>query len=115
MVKKPKDLSAQCLEVYLLLKVRLGQGVTPEMITDRDQLNIKEYTECITNLRKAGYGIRNVKKNLYVLVSEPEMTIDDVLFILAEARYRGYINLVTRCETKITDMQLQKEAREALL
>ena len=93
----------------------MSHGITPEMITDRDQLNIKEYTGRITDLRKAGYSVANVRKNLYALRSEPEMSEGDVLFIMAEARKRNYMKLVSRCEMRITDLQLQKEARKALL
>lgn len=100
-MKRPSELSKQCLEIYLLFKYRRGKGVTPEDITDRDRLNIKEYTGRITDLRKAGYGIQNVRKNLYVLISEPQMSKKDVLFIKHEAEVRSYFQLVKRCQDKL--------------
>jgi hypothetical protein len=113
-MKKPNELSPQCLEIYLLLKERLRHGVTPEMITDRDQLNIKEYTGRITDLRKAGYDVQNIKRNLYGLVSEPEMNTLDIMFILSEARLRNYASLIKRCELRLVSLELTKNVKEAL-
>lgn len=105
MVKKPIQLSDQCLEIYLLFKERLGRGVTPEDITDRDRLNIKEYTGRISDLRKFGYGIKNLKKNFYVLKTEPEMGHSDIVFIRIQANLRGYENLVKRCDARLEIME----------
>lgn len=105
MVKLPSDLSRDCLEIYLLFKERLERGVTPNDITDRNTLNIVEYTGRISDLRRFGYGIKNVRKNFYVISSEPELPKKEIYFLQSQAQKRGYKSLQTRCEARIQALE----------
>lgn len=104
-IKKPSELPSSCLEIYLLLKENIRTGITPEDVTDKVNLNIKSYTARISDLRRYGYHVKNVKRNLYFLMYEPELSFYEVNFILHQAKLRGYSDLQSRCEARIAVME----------
>lgn len=108
-------LSAQQLELYLLLKEAYPNEVhISEITNDRHLggLGIKGYTERFTELRKKGFVIRNTRKNHYRIEDEPQTSLDDLRFIYREAAARGYKSLMQRCKNRAEDIKLYQEARE---
>jgi len=103
-------LSRQQLEIYLLLKENHKQETGVSEMTQLEGLNIASYTERISELRKKGYNVMNVRKNYYILISEPEATLDDLRFIYTQAKIRGYTNLMQRC--KLRGEQMAKRLKE---
>lgn len=109
------NLSPQQLEIYLLLKENKGRETGVSEFVQRDGLNIASYTERISELRQKGFGVLSTRKNYYVLVSEPEPTIEDLRFVYVEAKRRGYKSLMERCIKKAQDFSLTKLVQDTLI
>lgn len=112
------NLSPQQLEIYLLLKERVGKEVhISEITNDRPLggLGIKGYSERISELRKKGFNVHNTRKNYYMLLSEPEMNIQDLRILYSEARKRNYKSLLSRILDRAESIKLETMVQEAVL
>lgn len=108
------NLSRQQLEIYLILKEYKDTPVHIDEFTEKDKLNIRGYTERISELRKKGYSVVNTSRNFYQLIEEPAPTLSELKFIWTQARKRGYTKLMQRCEEKAKDINFTKNVEQAL-
>lgn len=111
------DLSPQQLEIYLLLKERVGGEVhISEITNDRPLggLGIKGYSERISELRKKGFNVHNTRKNHYMLLSEPDMGINSLRILYSEAKKRNYKSLMQRIVTRAESLKLETMVQESL-
>ena len=108
-------LSRQQLEILLILMENQPNEVSIDLFTEKEELNIRGYTERITELRKRGFNIVNTRKGYYKIKGKPEPTVEDLKLLYVNSKKRGYTNLMKRCVSKAKQMKFISVLEETLL
>ncbi len=108
-------LSRQQLLIYLLLKNAQPGEIHIDQITERSEMNVRGYTERISELRKKQFEVVNTRPCHYTLKSEPAPTIDFLKQVYVGAKKFGYSQLMYRCVEKAHELHFASDVKEALL